>query len=211
MKKKFFAIALAAVAAAGITISAQSADNNRQKGDKPCSKENCCAQQCQDGTPGDNNKMGRPQSFRDFAFEGILLDLNQQQRMDSLNAAVKADRDAKMAARKEKKDGEQKCDRQQMRDNMRQGRADYIAKVKEILTPEQYTMFLENIVLMPQQQAPGQKMGQPGMRHHGKDGMRSDRGRKDQRKDKAAVNKDQKSKNKTGKQSKNKKDNGKTE
>lgn len=193
MKKKFFAIAMAAVAAAGITISAQSVDNNRQKCDKPCDKENCCGQQCQAGTPGANNKMGRPQSFQDFAFEGILLDLNQQQRMDSLNAAVKAQREAKMAARKD-----QKGDRQQMRDDMRQGRADYIAKVKEILIPEQYTMFLENIVMMPQQQGPGHMMGhQQGMRHHGKDGMRSDRGRKDQPKDKAAAK--DKSKDKSSK------------
>lgn len=193
MKKKFFAIAMAAVAAAGITISAQSVDNNRQKCDKPCDKENCCGQQCQAGTPGANNKMGRPQSFQDFAFEGILLDLNQQQRMDSLNAAVKAQREAKMAARKD-----QKGDRQQMRDNMRQGRADYIAKVKEILTPEQYTMFLENIVMMPQQQGPGHMMGhQQGMRHNGKDGMRADRGRKDQHKDKAAAK--DKSKDKSSK------------
>ena len=30
--------------------------------------------------------MYRPQKFTDFAFEGILLDINQQAKMDSLNA-----------------------------------------------------------------------------------------------------------------------------
>ncbi len=152
--------------------------------------------QPQDNAPRMQNKMYQPQKFTDFAFEGILLDLNQQQRMDSLNAAVKdfqaqqqdyttvnlpdnqgltnkqgAKPDKAKSGKKDKKKDEKKGKHAQEFIRSKVGQRgmlpapygpDYISKVKEILTPEQYTTFLENIVLMPYnqqaqgaQQAPG--------------------------------------------------------
>ncbi len=74
MKKKLLMMAIALIGLTGITASAQEAkDNNATR-----------------PTPGQMNKMRQPREFTEFAFEGILLDINQQQRIDSLNAAVKS-------------------------------------------------------------------------------------------------------------------------
>lgn len=166
MKRKAFMFIMAVVAAAGISASAQSACANQCPNQATCSKQN---------VSGPSDKMGRPHRFTDFAFEGILLDINQQQRMDSLNAAVKAQcgqacpRNSKSencASGKPCK-GEKACadsvcvapckgNRDCRKGMPRQLRADYVAKVKEILTPEQYTTFLENIVLMPAPNGPRQ-------------------------------------------------------
>lgn len=98
-----------------------------------------------------SDKMYRPQKFTDFAFEGILLDMPQQARIDSLNAAIKPNCPQGACC------DSVKCDKTKRDKHARhQGaraknmRSEYVKKVKEILTPEQYTMFLENIVLMPQ-------------------------------------------------------------
>lgn len=146
MNKKILALALAAVAALGINAAAQSKDNGK------------AAAKTEQSQAKADNKMARPHRFTDFAFEGILLDIPQQARMDSLNAAVKAQAE-------QRKDDERGPRRGGMNPQMRR---DYVAKVKEILTPEQYTMFLENIVFMPE------NAGAP--RHD--QGMRQDRGRK---------------------------------
>lgn len=133
--------------------------------------------------PGMQNKMYQPQKFTDFAFEGILLDLPQQQRMDSLNAAVKAlqeqqqdytqinGQDNQNSSNKQSAKSDKKVSKSDKKDK-RHGKEfireklgqrggirpnpygpDYIYKVKEILTPEQYTTFLENIVMMPYNKA----------------------------------------------------------
>ena len=76
MKKKILVMAIAILGFAGATASAQetTSTNSRQETNAP------------------QNKMRQPREFNEFAFEGILLDINQQTRMDSLNAAVKANR-----------------------------------------------------------------------------------------------------------------------
>lgn len=147
-------LAIAAAVTLGFSASAQ---KTNAKGDRTARTEQ-------------TDKMYRPQKFTDYAFEGILLDINQQARVDSLNAAYKAngkcDRsecksDKKCADKKQCADttkcaGKVKCnervkcsDQRKFGDRMK-ARKEYIAKVKEILTPEQYTLFLENIVNMPE-------------------------------------------------------------
>lgn len=170
-------MAMALIGLTGISASAQDAAENNAG--RP--------------TPGQMNKMRQPREFNEYAFEGILLDLNQQQRMDSLNAAVKANCPNKpdgqcrqSNCKNEKGDNAQCCQQQEqgkcdaktnckapkghgMRPGMPYDK-DYVAKVKEILTPEQYTMFLENIVFMPQnmQQAAPQINRQAKMSQAGK-------------------------------------------
>lgn len=180
MKKKILMMAIALFGIAGATASAQeTTDNNsRQETQVP------------------QNKMRQPREFTEFAFEGIQLDLNQQQRMDSLNAAVKANRPVKgegqcaagdcqkpdckkgdckkadckkadckkgdcteaqaqcsesgkcQADGKDCKKGAGEC-RGRNPKGQRMLRTpygpEYVAKVKEILTPEQFEIFQENV------------------------------------------------------------------
>lgn len=155
------------------------------------------------------NKMRQPREFTEFAFEGILLDINQQQRMDSLNAAVKANRPVRgengqcasaecqksdckkadckkgectaadaqcqkagncQANGKECKKGDSEC-RGKNPKGQRMLRTpygpEYVAKVKEILTPEQFEMFQENVSNMQanmRKANPGMKEGARGAR-----------------------------------------------
>ena len=146
-----------------------------------------------------NNKMYQPREFTEFAFEGILLTPEQQEKINALNAEVKANRsnadkaacdkkcdkkcdkqacdkkcdkkcDGKCQGKCDKKcDG--KCDKQNCptdsatcKKGMKKGemhgrhsmagrrggmnpdqRRQYAARVKEILTDEQYEVFLKNV------------------------------------------------------------------
>lgn len=205
MKKKLLLMAIALIGLTGITAQAQETQNNNNRQEAPAPQ----------------NKMRQPREFTEFAFEGILLDLNQQQRMDSLNAAVKAncpsrpDRaccandgadckkadckkadckkadckkaDCKKAecnkadckqgqcpktesCEKDKKNcenaqcaNEANCKNMKRADGEHRGKGpkgngmrmgnpygeEYVAKVKEILTPDQFVIFQENISKMP--------------------------------------------------------------
>lgn len=202
MKKKFLIMAIALFGIAGATASAQETTGN----------------QARQETQVPQNKMRQPREFTEFAFEGILLDLNQQQRMDSLNAAVKANRPVKgegqCAAADCKKDDCKKADckkgdckkgdckksdckkgecTESQAQCMEAGKCqadgkeckkaggecrgmnpkgkrmlrtpygpEYVAKVKEILTPEQFEMFQENVTNMQtnmRKAYPGMKEG----------------------------------------------------
>lgn len=162
MKKKLLMMAIALIGLTGLTANAQeAADNNASR-----------------PTPGQMNKMRQPREFTEFAFEGILLDINQQQRMDSLNAAVKANRPerperaccakdstAKECKKADCKKEDCKKDKCQNATNATDCKAkapkahrmmrqnpygeEYVAKVKEILTPDQFAIFEENISNMP--------------------------------------------------------------
>ncbi|MCM1451520.1 MAG: hypothetical protein NC102_04640 [Clostridium sp.] len=169
MKKKIFSLAIAAIAALGVTAAAQSKDS------RACENTDTCCAQSKDRA----DKMARPHRFTDFAFEGILLDIPQQARMDSLNAAVKSRVDKAREEKPDRKDG----DRGPRRPGMNRGISrDYVAKVKEILTPEQYTVFLENIVFMPENaaaQRPDKGMRQDRGRRPGMDKVRPEKGGKD--------------------------------
>lgn len=152
MKKTFLALAISLIGCTTFNASAQSQDPQNQ-GRETTSRQ---------------DKMYRPQKFTDFAFESVLLDINQQARMDSLNAAVKAQMpqngQGEMNQNEQASQGNRDRGDRRHGNGMRHGDGDrrggmrspygpeYIEKVKEILTPEQYTTFLENIVLMPYRQ-----------------------------------------------------------
>ena len=72
-------------------------------------------------------------------FAGLNLTEQQQAQIDALKQEQKA---AREAAKKDKADRQQQ-DRQQAKD----ARAQNLAKIKAILTPEQYVTFLENSYL----------------------------------------------------------------
>lgn len=174
MKKKILAIAIAMCGMCGLVASAQMPD-----------------------------KSYKPQKFTDFAFEGVLLELDQQAKIDSINALYlpatkmpqgqcqaqagkQCDKAGKQCDKAATCDSAAQCQggckmrqghakqqgmRQGQHPGMRQGMGmrpgnmnEYVAAVKEVLTPDQYVTFLENIVTMPAP-APGQAMA-PGHRDH---------------------------------------------
>lgn len=163
MKKKILSATLILTALVSFNVSAQqpstATDNvteatlvrNVKAEKKDKAKKDCC-------------KGKRP----DF-FKGITLTADQQTKLDALRPRrpqhpegtdAKADKanGSKDGFRKECKDGR--------RHNGHGGmKAEYIKNVKEILTPDQYVVFLENIVLMPGDNAP---------RHGGKACHRND-------------------------------------
>ncbi len=186
MKKTIITLALAAFALVGVNASAQT--------EKACTKAQC-EKQTGENQLNENNRMRRPATWREYAFEGVLLSLDQQTKIDEINkefdsqlaSACKKDScqksectkpdckkvDCKKADCKKvdcKKDSCQKvdckkvdCKKDRRGDRAGKGprnfapnfelRSQYIARVKQVLTPEQYTTFLENIVNMPSQRA----------------------------------------------------------
>lgn len=117
-------LALAAILFASATTAAFAA--NDSKSDKDACKEQCSKKDRQKGCFGFN------------PFEGLNLTAEQQAKLDELKTQAKCNA--------EKKD----CDKTQMR---KQRKSQCISKVKEILTPEQYVTFLENIVINGQNPA----------------------------------------------------------
>lgn len=73
------------------------------------------------------------------AFEGIALTPDQQSKLDALKAKCKAN--------KEKCKADKKAAKEQARADRKQAKRDYLNQVKSILTPDQYVVFLENIVV----------------------------------------------------------------
>ncbi len=178
MKKSIIlAVAISAVA----TFSALAQNKN------VCPKQNCnntCQVQTCDRQAG-QDRMRRPATWREFAFEGILLDIDQQAKIDKINqefdskckdkgqkgqcadctgTACPNNKGAKAACNGDScKHGT--CDRAHCHNRHNKGQAnnrerianrinlrkEYLAQVKQVLTPEQYTTLLENIVNMPQQ------------------------------------------------------------
>lgn len=144
-------LAIAALAAAGIMASAQ----NQQ------------------------NKMYSPRTFTDFAFEGVLLDLPQQQRIDSLHAALRTPSQKKVHAITMSPDSAKAMPQREggRRPERMMGGAmgvipgvEYVAKVKEILTPEQFDTFLSNIQTMPDNAINNLLPTPQGRQHHATNG-----------------------------------------
>lgn len=121
MNKKISAIALAIVASLGISAFAQTpAACPNKAADCPRSAACAPAKACGDSC------------CTAVFFEGITLTPEQQTKI----AAIKADRQkAAKEARENRKADRKNCKR------------DYLNKMKEVLTPEQYVVFLENMVV----------------------------------------------------------------
>ncbi len=142
MKTK--ALLLAAILFAtgsSICFAANDSNNNSKQ------KKECC-----------RTKDGNKRECKAFnPFEGITLTADQQAKLEALKPQ-KCD----------KANGNQQCDKKinecpatsDMKNNRRQDKRDYLAKVKAILTPEQYVTYLENIAAS----APGKAKHKDGMR-----------------------------------------------
>lgn len=161
MKKKILGLALAIFAVG--TLSSFAANTN----DKKCDKQDCPKQQC-DKKAGECKKGDRQMPN---PFEGLNLTADQQAKLKELKGAC-----CNNSKGKDNKDN---------RVDPRQAKRDFLAKVKGILTPEQYVTFLENNF------ANGRPHFDKAHRHGDKQGVKNG-GMKGQRLEKRQPNKDKK-------------------
>lgn len=180
MKKKLFSVAAMLFAMVGLGMSAQEpvqvveevtevvntqsanvadkakANNDGFRKDKSARHNGECKEF------GKGNKNARHHGPHRNFFEGLNLTPDQQSQLDALRPRRQDCQNCDTAANGQ-------CDRkkgvcnggkfQPRHDGSRRGMpAEYVGKVKEILTPEQYVQFLENIVIAP---APGQRQECP--------------------------------------------------
>lgn len=157
MKKKLLSAALILAALISFNVSAQQPANatdnvteatsvknvRTEKKDKAKKGDRKCDSGRKDARKGrqDGSKGQRP----DF-FKGITLTADQQTKLDALRPQRPEGTDAKAGKAAAGKDGIRKDGKDGRRHNGRGINAEYIENVKEILTPDQYVVFLENIV-----------------------------------------------------------------
>lgn len=128
MKKLFLSIALATVGFVAMNAQQQ----QQQPACCGAAHGNCTAtQQCCSHKP---NKPQKPN-----ALEGITLTAEQQKSVDELNKKyAEKMKDARKA------ENENKANQQEQ---ARESKKAYIEEMKNILTPEQYTVYLENMAI----------------------------------------------------------------
>lgn len=146
MKKSILSVAVLAASLFSFNAFAQTPSKTVES----CAKtEQCASKACPDGAKA--CKPQRPCAADPFA--GITLTQDQQTKLTALKEQRKAKSAVAAKARKE---------RVQQRDSVaRSGKKEYLESVKEILTPDQYVVFLENVVLS--NPAPGHDKA---MSHH---------------------------------------------
>ena len=166
MKKKFSTLALALIAAAGIGVMAQNpAPDCCKKGHG----DNCDKKEapCLDRAQADSLRAT-------MLFDGIQLTPDQQAKINQLRADKAK---ARMEARKAEKQARAEFGKARMDARKAAIKAD-LEKMKQILTPEQYVQYLENMVTSAP--APGRMDGK-APRHAHKD-MKAAPGRADKNK-----------------------------
>lgn len=140
MKKKILSIALVLAGLMGSSAMAQSPSTTQQATQTVAAAPNA-------------KKMANP-------FEGLNLSEKQQAELKALREGCKAER--QKIAEKER------AEKKEMKEQRKKDTIEYLAKVKEILTPDQYVQFLENAYL----NQGGRPFGSP---RSGKQGMRQAR------------------------------------
>ena len=160
MKKTIISLALASIAIFGTSsVFAQ------EKKDKKDNKKTENREQ---------RKLERPQAVNPF--EGLNLTEQQQTALKSLAEEQKAEMNKNREADKADRQKEMK----NRKEEMSKARQNYLAKIKEILTPEQYCQFLENNYLRQGGKGPSAKgiTGKKGNKHYGSKDGKSMRGSK---------------------------------
>lgn len=152
--KKNFITAIVALLAFGGVMSAQApettADNNTPGTETTChhGKRGDCAMRGRDG-----KRHGRPDGPRADLFAGIQLTAEQQAALENMRREQRTARDQ---ARK---------DREAARE---QARAETDNRVKEILTPEQYAQYEQNVAAAKARREQMKKDSKDGKRQHGR-------------------------------------------
>lgn len=138
MKRRILSIAFVAIS----TILFTSVANDKKEVSQDCHK-----QECSKGHRMGKGNYGKYPKFNPF--EGIELSDAQKQQLKSMADECKADKHKKAQAKKEKLEAKKK-ERKEMHKK-------HLEKMKQILTPEQYVQYLENMVLNQPQKTMGPK------------------------------------------------------
>lgn len=178
MKKIILSIAIFSAA----TLSSFAANDHKTSSDnKACTECTKNDGECKKGKHGKDGK-GR---HKMKAFEGINLTDAQKTQLEALRAEFKAKKDSM------KQKGEKKGNKENLTDEQKkqmkaekmakrqQAKRDFLDKVKGILTPEQYTQFLDNTQKMEANKEKGIK--KDGKHSKGKKGHHANNGNKSQR------------------------------
>lgn len=155
MKKKIFALALATVSLLSFGAYAQKNDNCPANGKQNCRTAQCDNKGCRASEKCKDNKDCKQRKACCNLFEGLNLNQSQKDRLKAISTprqTIKAGKDAGY---------DKNVDR---REYVRTVRADYLKQIKAVLTPEQYTKFLENFYL----NAGGKKHNKYGKGFNGK-------------------------------------------
>lgn len=149
MKKKLFTVAVAVAALCGIPAIAQNTNTaNKDNGSCTCTPaEHCDSVDCRYNRPAKGQRTRVRNPYQEI-FAGLNLTPEQQAAIDSIKPA--------------RPDRRQRNDSTATRYDPRQARRDYLNNVKQVLTPEQYVIFLENVVV--EQGGPGAKGPRENMR-----------------------------------------------
>lgn len=148
MKKKFATIALALVAAFGVSAMAQAPQKTTA-----CDKvktEHACDKPCGKHEHKGKMQKGEFSKTDSIMFAGIDLTSEQKAKIAAMREeARKVRQEARAEAQKMKQDVQKS--RMEMRQEMQQKRDARVkaelAEMKKILTPEQYVQYLENMVV----------------------------------------------------------------
>lgn len=185
MKKVFLSLAL--LSASAFSIMAQTPCQQTANQGECQNKEQCA------------NKVASDCKGRDSkAFEGINLSDEQKSKLAALKqnkCTAKEGKKDKVAAKDgEKREKPTKEQMQQLRkeraEKHQNARKEYLVQVKEILTPDQYVVFLENCYTLQNDgpKAPqmgkghfGDKKSNGKMAKQGRHGMKDGRGQKGQK------------------------------
>lgn len=161
--KKILVLATAAlISVTGMTAMAQTDKTEKQcTKTEQCTKDKkeCKARKGDKARRGDKagkdmrQGKGRKASLNNF--EGVNLTDEQVVLIEQLNQNTAAADSARRVQAKEQKS----TDRDQAMKARKEAKRNYLNSVKSILTPEQYVVYLENIVV----ETPQQKAGRPGM------------------------------------------------
>ena len=147
MKKTLLSLAFA-TAALFAANSAAAQTNNNAPCNQACAPARCetacatpCNDNCNNSCPAEGKRKHKTDSCRQACmFEGLNLSAEQLTALK----AIPTPRDVMKAARRQAKTDSVKVDKKQLRELVRTTRMDYLKSIKNVLTPEQYSQFLEN-------------------------------------------------------------------
>lgn len=139
MKKTILALSLSVLSVLGFSAMAQ---NQKVEG-KKCENKEVCKKECKK----DNKDCKKSDRAQYNPFDGLNLTEAQTQQLVALKSEMKQD-DGRRSDKKEQMTPEQRQEKMKEMMQKRENRSrEYLAKVKSILTPEQYVSFLENVAV----------------------------------------------------------------
>lgn len=185
MKKLIVSMMLATALLAGGSIYAQNQTQGNtgattQKGQKEWTKGE------KKGDKKGGKKMGKEGNKAKFnPFDGIQLTDDQQQRLQVLRQGLgpvqlTPEQQAKIKENPNLTPEQKKQLKEERKAQKLQQKKNYLNGVKEVLTPEQYVVFLENVYLYAPEKKSKAEMGFKGGKNS-KQGKKGDRGGKPQK------------------------------